>query len=89
VPWADFNLLKLPAGTEHENNFAMLSDRYGFNYGLVFDEALSMGHGQCPVKSRQPADLARGRPVPARAGRPWHVSLDDGNGERGRAPVLH
>lgn len=26
VPWADFNLLKLPAGTEHENDFTMLSD---------------------------------------------------------------
>jgi glutathione-independent formaldehyde dehydrogenase len=24
--------------------------RYGFNYGLVFDKAISMGHGQCPVK---------------------------------------
>ncbi len=26
VPWADFNLLKLPEGTEHENDFTMLSD---------------------------------------------------------------
>jgi glutathione-independent formaldehyde dehydrogenase len=26
VPWADFNLLTLPAGTEHENDFTMLSD---------------------------------------------------------------
>lgn len=26
VPWADFNLLELPPGTEHENDFAMLSD---------------------------------------------------------------
>jgi glutathione-independent formaldehyde dehydrogenase len=26
VPWADFNLLSLPAGTEHENDFTMLSD---------------------------------------------------------------
>ncbi|NHC14593.1 glutathione-independent formaldehyde dehydrogenase [Motilibacter deserti] len=26
VPYADFNLLKLPAGTEHENDFTMLSD---------------------------------------------------------------
>ncbi|MER5882106.1 glutathione-independent formaldehyde dehydrogenase [Streptomyces sp. NPDC001910] len=26
VPWADFNLLKLPSGTEHENDFTMLSD---------------------------------------------------------------
>ncbi|MCR6482414.1 glutathione-independent formaldehyde dehydrogenase [Amycolatopsis sp. OK19-0408] len=26
VPWADFNLLDLPAGTEHENDFTMLSD---------------------------------------------------------------
>jgi hypothetical protein len=24
--------------------------RYGFNYGLVFDKAITMGHGQCPVK---------------------------------------
>ncbi|MDP5181789.1 glutathione-independent formaldehyde dehydrogenase [Blastococcus sp. BMG 814] len=26
VPWADFNLLHLPAGDEHENDFTMLSD---------------------------------------------------------------
>lgn len=26
MPWADFNLLKLPEGTEHENDFTMLSD---------------------------------------------------------------
>jgi len=26
VPWADFNLLELPQGTEHENDFTMLSD---------------------------------------------------------------
>lgn len=26
VPWADFNLLELPEGTDHENDFAMLSD---------------------------------------------------------------
>jgi glutathione-independent formaldehyde dehydrogenase len=26
VPWADVNLLRLPPGTEHENDFTMLSD---------------------------------------------------------------
>jgi alcohol dehydrogenase len=26
VPWADYNLLELPPGTEHENDFTMLSD---------------------------------------------------------------
>lgn len=26
VPWADWNLLRLPEGTEHENDFTMLSD---------------------------------------------------------------
>ena len=26
VPWADFNALQLPAGTEHENDYTMLSD---------------------------------------------------------------
>ncbi|MGW4522246.1 glutathione-independent formaldehyde dehydrogenase [Amycolatopsis sp. NPDC004378] len=26
VPWADFNLLELPSGTEYENDFTMLSD---------------------------------------------------------------
>jgi len=26
VPFADFNCLKLPAGTEHENDFALLAD---------------------------------------------------------------
>jgi glutathione-independent formaldehyde dehydrogenase len=32
VPWADFNLLKLPAGTEHENDFTMLSDIFPTGY---------------------------------------------------------
>lgn len=32
VPWADFNLLKLPPGTEHENDFAMLSDIFPTGY---------------------------------------------------------
>jgi hypothetical protein len=59
VPWADFNLLKLPAGTvvgvyNPQDPGAATEDaqqgRYGFNYGLVFDKAISMGHGQCPVK---------------------------------------
>ena len=32
VPWADFNLLTLPPGTEHENDFAMLSDIFPTGY---------------------------------------------------------
>jgi glutathione-independent formaldehyde dehydrogenase len=32
VPWADFNLLELPAGTEHENDFTMLSDIFPTGY---------------------------------------------------------
>ncbi|WP_027479467.1 glutathione-independent formaldehyde dehydrogenase [Gryllotalpicola ginsengisoli] len=32
VPWADFNLLKLPAGEEHEADFAMLSDIFPTGY---------------------------------------------------------
>jgi glutathione-independent formaldehyde dehydrogenase len=32
VPWADFNLLKLPEGTEHESDFAMLSDIFPTGY---------------------------------------------------------
>ena len=32
VPWADFNLLKLPADTEHENDFTMLSDIFPTGY---------------------------------------------------------
>jgi glutathione-independent formaldehyde dehydrogenase len=42
--------------------------RYAFNYGLVFDKAISMGHGQCPVKryNRQLRDLIiRGRAKPS------------------------
>ena len=42
--------------------------RYGFNYGLVFDKAISMGHGQCPVKryNHQLRDLIiRGRACPS------------------------
>ena len=32
VPWADFNLLELPAGTEHERDFTMLSDIFPTGY---------------------------------------------------------
>jgi len=32
VPWADFNLLELPEGTEHEADFAMLSDIFPTGY---------------------------------------------------------
>jgi glutathione-independent formaldehyde dehydrogenase len=42
--------------------------RYGFNYGLVFDKAITMGHGQCPVKryNHQLRDLIiRGKARPS------------------------
>jgi len=32
VPWADFNLLRLPAGDEFENDFTMLSDIFPTGY---------------------------------------------------------
>ncbi|WP_207456328.1 glutathione-independent formaldehyde dehydrogenase [Desertivibrio insolitus] len=32
VPWADFNLLVLPEGTEHEQDFTMLSDVFPTGY---------------------------------------------------------
>jgi len=32
VPWADFNLLELPAGHEHESDFTMLSDIFPTGY---------------------------------------------------------
>ncbi len=32
VPWADFNLLELPPGEEHENDFALLSDIFPTGY---------------------------------------------------------
>jgi glutathione-independent formaldehyde dehydrogenase len=32
VPWADFNLLELPPGTEHEHDFTMLSDIFPTGY---------------------------------------------------------
>ncbi|MCZ2402836.1 glutathione-independent formaldehyde dehydrogenase [Paenarthrobacter sp. Z7-10] len=32
VPWADFNLLKLPKGKEHESDFTMLSDIFPTGY---------------------------------------------------------
>jgi glutathione-independent formaldehyde dehydrogenase len=32
VPWADFNLLELPPGTEHESDFTMLSDIFPTGY---------------------------------------------------------
>lgn len=32
VPWADFNALKLPQGTEHEEDFALLADIFPTGY---------------------------------------------------------
>jgi glutathione-independent formaldehyde dehydrogenase len=32
VPWADFNLLELPPGTEHESDFTLLSDVFPTGY---------------------------------------------------------
>jgi glutathione-independent formaldehyde dehydrogenase len=32
VPWADFNLLELPEGTEHETDFTLLSDIFPTGY---------------------------------------------------------
>ncbi|WP_238439576.1 zinc-binding dehydrogenase [Microbacterium sp. JZ31] len=32
MPWADFNLLLLPEGTEHESDFALLSDIFPTGY---------------------------------------------------------
>jgi glutathione-independent formaldehyde dehydrogenase len=32
VPWADFNLLELPQGTEHESDFTLLSDVFPTGY---------------------------------------------------------
>jgi glutathione-independent formaldehyde dehydrogenase len=32
VPWAEFNLLKLPPGTEHERDFTLLSDVFPTGY---------------------------------------------------------
>ncbi len=32
VPWADFNLLELPPGTEHEKDFTLLSDIFPTGY---------------------------------------------------------
>jgi glutathione-independent formaldehyde dehydrogenase len=32
VPWAEFNLLKLPPGREHENDYTMLSDVFPTGY---------------------------------------------------------
>jgi glutathione-independent formaldehyde dehydrogenase len=44
VPWADFNLLGLPPGDEHENDFTMLSDIFPTGYhGAVLGE-VGPGH---------------------------------------------
>jgi glutathione-independent formaldehyde dehydrogenase len=42
--------------------------QYGFNYRMVFDKAISMGHGQCPAKryNHQLRDLIiRGKAKPS------------------------
>jgi glutathione-independent formaldehyde dehydrogenase len=43
VPWADFNLLKLPEGTEWETDFAMLSDIFPTGYHGVEMSGLKPG----------------------------------------------
>ncbi|MCW3841442.1 glutathione-independent formaldehyde dehydrogenase [Micromonospora yasonensis] len=43
VPFADFNCLKLPPGTEHENDFAMLADIFPTGYHGVAMTGLRPG----------------------------------------------
>lgn len=43
VPFADFNCLKLPPGTEHENDFAMLADIFPTGYHGVAMSQLRPG----------------------------------------------
>lgn len=44
VPWADFNLLELPAGTENESDFTMLSDIFPTGYyGTAFTKGIRIG----------------------------------------------
>jgi glutathione-independent formaldehyde dehydrogenase len=44
VPWADFNLLELPAGTDHESDFTMLSDIFPTGYHAT--EMAGVGPGK-------------------------------------------
>lgn len=44
VPWADFNLLKLPEGKEHENDFTLLSDIFPTGYHGAELAGVSPGH---------------------------------------------
>jgi glutathione-independent formaldehyde dehydrogenase len=44
VPWADFNLLELPSGTAHENDFAMLSDIFPTGYHGTELAGVAPGH---------------------------------------------
>lgn len=41
VPFADFNALKLPAGTEHEEDFALLADIFP-TVRFFFSEVMSI-----------------------------------------------
>jgi glutathione-independent formaldehyde dehydrogenase len=44
VPWADFNLLKLPEGKEHESDFTLLSDIFPTGYHGAELAGVSPGH---------------------------------------------
>jgi glutathione-independent formaldehyde dehydrogenase len=44
VPWADANLLELPAGTENENDFALLSDIFPTGYHGTELAGVAPGH---------------------------------------------
>jgi len=45
VPHADFNLLRLPQGTEHENDLTMLSDVFPTGWhGVVLSGRTSEDH---------------------------------------------
>ncbi|KHL02572.1 glutathione-independent formaldehyde dehydrogenase [Sinomonas humi] len=44
VPWADFNLLKLPEGKEHESDFTLLSDIFPTGYHGSELAGVSPGH---------------------------------------------
>jgi threonine dehydrogenase-like Zn-dependent dehydrogenase len=58
VPFADFNCLKLPPGTEHESDFVLLADIFPTGYhgcelarvGRLFEKGLRIGTGQANVK---------------------------------------
>src|SRR5215216_3224474 len=75
VPYADFNCLPLPAGTEHESDYALLADIFPTGYHGC--ELAGVSPGETVVVDRVPERLAKAREIGA-------IAVDFSRGDPGQ-----